>query len=274
MKRKPRIKDLTGLRFGKLVVKEFAGFHVKPSGKRTAKWLCSCDCGGEHITQGSILVAGDCESCGCNRSAKLEKTVKPVKSAETKKKREISKKLPRFTYLHDLPIIERSDKTINIIWKAMKNRVNNRKAYLDCTISENFENFQFFLDWYRNQSGSNLGWEVDKDLLTKGNRQYGEDTCVLLPREINMALSTQKSSRGKLPRGVTYDKSKNKYAVKCSAGNNKQQFLGKFDNIEDAFLSYKNFKELVLKSLAFKYKRWLAPRAYNALMEYEITIDS
>ncbi len=252
MKCKPRVKDLTGLRFGKLVVKEQAGFHVKPKGKRTAKWLCICDCGNTHITQGSILVAGDCNSCGCI----------------------ISEKLPRFTYLYTLPIVEKSDKSIRIIWQSIKERLENRQAYLDCTISGNFQNFEFFLGWYRNQSGSNLGWEIDKDLLIRGNRQYGENTCILLPKEINMALSSQKSSRGDLPRGVTYDKNSGKYSTKCSMGNNKQKYLGRFDCPIDAFNAYKKFKELLLKSLAFKYKKWLDPRAYDTLMSYEITIDS
>ena len=90
MKRKPRVKDLTGLRFGKLVVKEQSGFHVKPNGKRTAKWLCVCDCGNTHVTQGSILVAGDCNSCGCIKSAKVNRTSKTGKSTKPKK-------IPRFT---------------------------------------------------------------------------------------------------------------------------------------------------------------------------------
>lgn len=221
--KKRNVKDLTGLRFGKLLVKEQAGFHVKPKCKRTE---------------------------------------------------EISKKLPRFTYLHNLPTIERSDKNIRNIWQSMKDRLKNMPAYLDCAISENFQNFEFFLNWYRNQSGSNLGWELDKDLLTAGNRQYGENTCVLLPPEVNMAISCQKSSRGYLPRGVNFEKAKNNYLARCSMGQNKQINLGRYTTPEDAFIAYKTFKELLLKSLAFKYKRWLDPRAYKALMEYEINIDS
>lgn len=276
MKPKSRVKDLTGLRFGKLVVKEFAGIHTKSNGKRAAKWLCSCDCGRKYVTQNYNLQSGDCKSCGCIKFENVSRTSKTTESVKSREVGKIykTKKIPRFTYLHDLPVFEKSDKEIYSIWSGIRNRVGIRAAYLDCTISEKFQDFEFFLNWYRNQFGSNLGWEIDKDLLVKGNREYGEGTCILLPREVNMALSSQKSSRGALPRGVTYDKSKDKYAVKCSVGNNKQKFLGKFDNIEDAFLSYKNFKELLLKSLAFKYKGWLDPRAYKALMEYEITGDS
>ena len=280
MKRKPRVKDLTGRRFGKLVVKEQAGFHVKPSGKRTAKWLCVCDCGNTHVTQGSILVARDCNSCGCIKFENVIRTSKPTKSKKNEKvgkinkTREISKKLPRFTYLHNLPIIERSDKNIKNIWQSIKDRLKDRPAYLDCTISDNFQNFEFFLNWYRNQYGCNLGWEIDKDLLVKGNRQYGENDCVLLPKEINMALSSQKSSRGNLPRGVNFEKAKNNYLARCSMGQNRQINLGRFNTPEEAFLAYKAFKELLLKTLAFKYRRWLDPRAYQALMKYEITADS
>ncbi len=281
--REPRIKDLTGLSFGKLTVKELAGFHVKPSGKRTAKWLCICDCGNHHITQGSILQAGDCNSCGCLISVKSTKSVKPTKIRKPKKnkdlsnkqkKRRISKKLPRFKYLHNLPIIMKSDKEIYCVWNGIRQRVGISLAYLDCTISDNFKNFEFFLSWYRNQYGYNLGWEIDKDLLVKGNREYGENTCTLLPREINLALSSQKSSRGELPRGVNSEKAKNNYLARCSVGQNKQVNLGRYSTPEEAFMVYKQFKELVLKSLAFKYKKWLDPKAYQALMDYEIDIDS
>lgn len=277
--RKPRVKDLTGLRFGRLVVKEQAGFHVKPSGKRVAKWLCVCDCGESPITQGSILQMGHCNSCGCISKKVKTKEAEELaelllKTPKLKKNREISKKVPRFTYLHNLQIFEKSDKQIYHVWNAIQNRVGITTAYLDCTTTDNFKDSEFFLIWYRTQYGSNLNWEIDKDLLVKGNRCYGEKTCVLLPKEINMALSCQKSSRGNLPRGVSFEKAKNNYLARCSMGRNGQINLGRFNTSKEAFLAYKTFKELLLKSLAFKYKRWLDPRAYQTLMCYEITIDS
>ena len=55
--------DLTGCRFGKLVV---LSRHKKEDDKwRRQFWLCRCDCGGEKITTTGSLRSGQCRSCGC-----------------------------------------------------------------------------------------------------------------------------------------------------------------------------------------------------------------
>ncbi len=54
------MKDLTGQRFGNLVVLEFAGKQGN-----FAMWKCRCDCGNEHIARGSNLLSGQIKSCGC-----------------------------------------------------------------------------------------------------------------------------------------------------------------------------------------------------------------
>lgn len=51
-----RLQDLTGQRFGKLLVLEYVG-HMK--------WKCRCDCGNEVIKDGKHLRWGNTRSCGC-----------------------------------------------------------------------------------------------------------------------------------------------------------------------------------------------------------------
>ena len=58
-------KDLTGMRFGKLVVLEQAEDYIQPSGRRKAQWLCQCDCGEKPIIRGDALTSGKTQSCGC-----------------------------------------------------------------------------------------------------------------------------------------------------------------------------------------------------------------
>ena len=53
--------DLTGQRFGRLVVLEFAG----KSKNGHSKWLCKCDCGNEATVRYEALKRGDTISCGC-----------------------------------------------------------------------------------------------------------------------------------------------------------------------------------------------------------------
>jgi hypothetical protein len=55
-----RRKDLTGRRFGRYVVLEFAG----KSGNH-ALFKCLCTCGTTKIVQGTSLLSGDTKSCGC-----------------------------------------------------------------------------------------------------------------------------------------------------------------------------------------------------------------
>ena len=57
-----KVIDLTGKRFGKLVVKEYLGNRM---------WLCQCDCGNTKAINGSGLNGGRTSSCGCIRSKNL-----------------------------------------------------------------------------------------------------------------------------------------------------------------------------------------------------------
>jgi hypothetical protein len=56
-------ENLTERTYGKLTVIERAG--TDKEGR--ALWRCSCECGGEKITNSHSLKRGDCKSCGCIR---------------------------------------------------------------------------------------------------------------------------------------------------------------------------------------------------------------
>ena len=55
-----RTKDLTGQRFGRLVVREYIG-----SKDKGAMWLCDCDCGKEKIMSSKNILTNKVRSCGC-----------------------------------------------------------------------------------------------------------------------------------------------------------------------------------------------------------------
>lgn len=59
-------KDLTGKRFGKLVVTGFAGYGQNGR-QRVSMWECRCDCGSTCTVQGYLLQNGRRKSCGCIR---------------------------------------------------------------------------------------------------------------------------------------------------------------------------------------------------------------
>ncbi|MBD2305837.1 hypothetical protein H6G17_09965 [Chroococcidiopsis sp. FACHB-1243] len=79
----PRVKDLTGQRFGKWVVQEFAGRNKL----KKIQWMCLCDCGKTKVVTGDSLSYGTTTSCGCSRGRKGArqpcKDKQPSKAAAT-----------------------------------------------------------------------------------------------------------------------------------------------------------------------------------------------
>lgn len=60
-----KLIDLTGQRFGRLLVVERTDDYVSPQGLRQVCWLCVCDCGTILIVRGNSLRQGRSKSCGC-----------------------------------------------------------------------------------------------------------------------------------------------------------------------------------------------------------------
>jgi len=56
------LKDLTGRRFGRLVVTGRADYKGEK-----IRWTCWCDCGQSRVVHGSALTTGNTTSCGCQR---------------------------------------------------------------------------------------------------------------------------------------------------------------------------------------------------------------
>lgn len=63
---KSNFKDITGKRFGNLVVVRKSDKKVK--GVRSTFWECKCDCGNTTIVNISKLTSGHTKSCGCLRN--------------------------------------------------------------------------------------------------------------------------------------------------------------------------------------------------------------
>ena len=152
-----------------------------------------------------------------------------------------------------------------------KNKINN-PAYEACTSSETFRHFSKFKSWYCSQIGyEQEDWHLDKDILIKGNKVYSEDTCCIVPPEINCALLNNKKVRGSFPQGVIYNSTKTRYRARIQRGD-KWESLGTYDTPEEAFYAYKPVKEAHIKSLANRWKDKIDPRVYDALMNWTIEI--
>jgi hypothetical protein len=91
-----RFIDITGKRFGRLVVREVA----TPKSVKPVKWLCDCDCGNSSVVASQELREGHTISCGC-----------------------WVHEFVRANHIHG-----KSRTRIYWVWNAMVNRCNNRKV--------------------------------------------------------------------------------------------------------------------------------------------------
>lgn len=66
--------DLTGQRFGRLLVVKRVENYIQPSGQTRIMWFCKCNCGNETIVQASNLKSGNTRSCGCYEKERISET--------------------------------------------------------------------------------------------------------------------------------------------------------------------------------------------------------
>jgi hypothetical protein len=143
--------------------------------------------------------------------------------------------------------------------------------YSKCTSSTDWLNFQNFADWASKQDGYMMArWQLDKDIISKGNKLYSAETCCFVPQEINTLLIKAEKARGDCPIGLSWH-TNNKYCVHVG-GVGKSGYVGIYDDLAFAFDRYKTVKEAFIKKQAAKWQSQIDPRAYEALMSYEVLI--
>lgn len=163
------------------------------------------------------------------------------------------------------------------LWSAMLHRCYSshvdgyNPTYSDCTVSDNFKNFQFFAEWCNQQFGfGKEDWQLDKDLLsTNNNKIYSEDVCVFVPRELNVLLCKNSKTRGGYPIGVNYHRASLSFVAQLNI-NGSRKHLGCYATPEEAFRVYKDYKEHHIKEKAHEWKDLIDPRVYTTLLNYEV----
>lgn len=173
-----------------------------------------------------------------------------------------------FHNIKEKDIIEKSYKQ----WASMLHRCydGKEKNYLDCSVCDKWLTYSAFKEWHDKHYIED--WQLDKDLLKKGNKVYSPETCCFVPQEINKMLTKTNAKRGDLPIGVTSTKYKyKKYRAQISLEGMKVN-LGYFPTKEGAFAVYKIAKEGLLKGCAEYWKDKLEPRVYEALYNYRVEI--
>ena len=147
-------QDLTGKRYGKLIVLKRDTDYISPSGNRSPQWLCLCDCGNQKNVAGASLKRGITQSCGCLHKETWQKI--------------ITKHGQSGTRLHR-------------IWRGMRVRCydENHHSYAHyglkgITICEEWkDNFQTFYEWAI-ANGYNDGLSIDR---IDSNGNYEPSNC-------------------------------------------------------------------------------------------------
>jgi hypothetical protein len=159
-------------------------------------------------------------------------------------------------------------------WQSMLSRIyyeNYKKmnpTYSDCSVCEEWHNFQNFAEWWHNEpNAGKKGFELDKDLICFSNRQYCPEKCSYVPKEINIILSKPRCSDRTLPTGVY--KANSKFKAQFSK-NGRVKTIGTFVTIQEASDAYCKEKKKQIEEVAEKYKDVLNPIVYNNLKNMEI----
>lgn len=167
------------------------------------------------------------------------------------------------------------------IWSHMlrrcydKNYKEKRPTYEEAIVDNEWHNFQNFAEWYYKNYYCCNGEKMclDKDILHKGNKIYSPKNCMIVPERINTLFEKSDNSRGDLPIGCHHDKERDKVIASLRI-NGKTKFLGRFNfnQVEEAFQSYKVAKEKYIKQVADEYKPYIPNKLYDAMYRYEVEI--
>lgn len=164
------------------------------------------------------------------------------------------------------------DTKVYITWVHMLKRCYDEKqqqlypSYIDCNVDVIWHNFQNFAKWYEDNYIE--GYHLDKDILVKGNRIYGPDTCCFVPREINTLFPIKREN-------IQVRKNRNnKYRYRAVLGTSKGvKSLGTYNSFDEASAVYCRAKQNYIKYIAEKYRDKISSRVYNALINYKVTIN-
>lgn len=165
-------------------------------------------------------------------------------------------------------------------WNNMFKRCYNDKihekfsTYKDCTVCEEWYNFQNFAEWYEENYYEVKGDTmcIDKDILLKGNKIYSSETCIFVPQRINKLFTKNNKNRGDYLIGVSKISNPNslkQYQATLTCLNKTKCFKTEIE----AFNWYKEEKEKLIKEVADEYKDKIPEKLYEAMINWKVEIN-
>ena len=155
-------------------------------------------------------------------------------------------------------------------WRGIISRLNNSRLYTNVSISDEFLDFDNYLEWAKDQIGFNtydddgLLYHIDKDLLSEpDNLMYSKDTCLFIPQELNLMCKPTRNSD--LKKGVQFLRGRKKQYRAYINIDGKSTGLGYYYTEEEANERYKIARLSGIDDLYLKYKDKVDPRVWDAI---------
>lgn len=152
------------------------------------------------------------------------------------------------------------------VWYDMLNRCYTDKhpSYKGCYVCEQWLNFQNFAQWLVNHKNyGKAGYDLDKDLVKLGNKEYSPFYCDLIPKELNVAvISPVEKVKG------CHWCSRDKKFIAAIRIHGKKKVLGYFGTELAAQEAYINAKRAHLNDLACRFKDAIKPEVYENLTNW------
>lgn len=108
-------------------------------------------------------------------------------------------------------------------------------TYKDCTVCDEWLVFSKFKCWMKKQDWK--GKELDKDIISPGNKVYHPELCMFLSKRINNLTNAERKSKHGLPLGVNKVKASSGYMSSIYKGG-KKVYLGTFATTKEASNAY------------------------------------
>ena len=94
-----RFIDLTGKKFGRLIVIKKDKLYLEKNKRKRIRWECKCECGNKTTTRAYNLVTGKTRSCGCIKVEILKNGLRQKLTEEQKTISRLKRKKHQRNYL-------------------------------------------------------------------------------------------------------------------------------------------------------------------------------
>lgn len=117
---------------------------------------------------------------------------------------------------------------MDMLFRCYSEKFKDRHAtYIGCAAAPEWYSFSVFREWMAAQDWE--GKQLDKDILSQGNKLYSPGSCVFVSAKLNTFMTDSGAARGEWPLGVHWNKVAGKFQARCrNPFTGERQHLGHF----------------------------------------------